>query len=439
MIKIALFGSEETIQLVKKYEMSIEGIQVNAFPYKTVHDMEVLFKQAVHCDVYLFSGILPFFHTKKFVGQFDKPALYLKDNELNISLTLLYVSQHKEVELHRISIDLPEKKYVDSVMKQLDFSINPIHIIDYSWIKEDSNIDFNSDQILQFHIDLWKEKKIDLVITSIHAVFDQLVLLNIPCMHMIDAKRTIVDALKEAKNLAILEQTQQSQIAIGRLSLIMKNEQNITKSIAMKLFSKIQKIMKLLNYTVQEEELGAYVFYGTKGGVEILMDNPNLLGDLYEHAELEQIAVHIGIGYGLTIVEAKENALIAKNYAGKCPNKHSFYVVTEDKIVLHVTDNEQHATFLKSEDESLVSLAKQLSISVTNLQKMLLFNKSRPVNSFTSSDIAEYFEITKRSAERMLKKYMDSGFLKIIGEEQPFRNGRPRAVYQLNLPPNIKI
>lgn len=73
MIKVALFGPEEAVNLVKKYDSIIEEIELQPFIYQTTEDMETLITQAVHCDVYLFSGILPYFYTKN-LGQFQQAS-----------------------------------------------------------------------------------------------------------------------------------------------------------------------------------------------------------------------------------------------------------------------------------------------------------------------------------------------------------------------------
>lgn len=54
-------------------------------------------------------------------------------------------------------------------------------------------------------------------------------------------------------------------------------------------------------------------------------------------------------------------------------------------------------------------------------------------NRFTAGDIAEYLQVSRRSAERLLKKLVDCKLVEVVGEEQPYRQGRPRSVYRLCL------
>lgn len=431
MIKVALFGPEEAVNLVKKYDSIIEEIELQPFIYQTTEDMETLITQAVHCDVYLFSGILPYFYTKKILGSFSKPAIYIADNELDVSLTILSVTHHKVAELDRISFDLPDRRNLDIIVNQLQMSPKPVHVLDYSWVKSDSERKFEVEPILKFHYELWQSGKVDLSITSIHAVYDRLVQLNVPCMRMIDAEKTIVDALKKAKSLGELQLAKYSQIAMGHIMLSAKDQE--IKNFDQSIVKEVNLLIKKINCTVQPTTDGSIVFYGTKGGIDYLIDNLYLLDNVYKAANEQSVYIHMGVGLGMTIVEAKNHAQIAISFSSKKGCDHSIHIVNEDKVVSNPQKSADHPSILKTEDERIFELAKQLKISVTNVMKMKQFIESRPVNSFTSSDISEYFGITKRSSERMLKKYMECGFLHIIGEEQPFQNGRPRAIYRLDL------
>lgn len=435
VIKIALFGSKETVNLVKKYENSIDDIEVAQFIYNTPKDMETLITKADNCDVYFFSGVLPYFYTKKFLGTFDKPAIYIADNELNVSLTLLSVLNHQTAELDRISFDLPVRQDLDIIIKQLDINPKPVFITDYEWVKHDSQKDFDINEVLNIHTDLWKSGDIDLVITSIHTIHDQLVSSNIPCLKMIDAEKNIIDSLKEAKNLGVLQKTQDSQIAVGLLTLSTDDEAAVLVETEEFLFNELQSLAKILNCTAQRVTASSFVLYGTKGGIEYLLNNKHLLDAIYHYANERSTFISIGFGFGMTIVDAESNSEIAISYSHKQRSANSIHIVTEDKFVINPQKTTSKHSILKSEDEKLIQLAKELKISVTNLNKMIQFYGSRPKNSFTSSDICDYFEISKRSSERMLKKFSDCGYLQAIGEEQPYQNGRPRSIYRLNLPP----
>lgn len=431
MITIALFGSEETIQLVTPFELKVEGIRLDSFRYQSVTDLEVLLPKAKECDVYLFSGILPYTHAERLLGTFDKPAIYIDDSELNISLTLLTVLSERLASFDRISIDLPDRKKLDSIVQQLQLQPAPTYVQDFAWLKEKTSRPFNSDILLNYHLNLWNEKNIDLAITSIHAVYDQLAAQGIPCLRIVDADATIMEALQKSKEAALFNQAEWSRIAACLISVHSNTSDTCPPEHIQAVFTQLKELAKRIQGELQQIDESTFEYFGTKGSIQFLMEKPLLLEPLLSVASRFSLHYQAGAGYGMTMVEAKKNAEIAITYTEK--NRHSFIVVTEEKVVLHPQSPSKSET-LSSHDTHIVYLAKAAKVSVPNLIKMMQFLDSRPVNRITSEDISDYFAITKRSAERMLKKYMDVGWLVVIGEEQPHQNGRPRSIYRLDFP-----
>ncbi|OZI10835.1 hypothetical protein CEW92_14785 [Bacillaceae bacterium SAS-127] len=429
-IKVALFGPEEMAKLVKELERHVEGIEIIPYVYKVPRETEQLIREATYCDVYLFSGIIPYYYCEKFLHLFDRPAIYVVDNELSVSLTLLSLLYGQQASINRLSIDLPDRKYVDSVVKQLNMMPEALYVQDYPWMIENLDKDFQVTDILARHRDLWKGGQVDLIITSIHAVSDQLKQEDIPCIQMVEPERNIIEALKEAKMLGELQQSQQAQVAIG----LMKLEPSIEKKTNSHIYQRLMSVAKQINCTLQQSTSDFFILYGTKGSMEFLVKNMDLLYSLYADVEKQEQTVSIGLGFGLTIVEAERNAHIALNYSEKQETENAIHIVTEEQTVINPQKESFVVSVLKSENEAVVQLAKELKMSVTNVIKMAQFVASRPMNRFTANDVSEYFEVSKRSAERLLKKFLEAGYLHIIGEEQPFQNGRPRSIYRLDLP-----
>lgn len=431
--KIAFFGSEDMTIRVMRYVSSVADIEVIPYIYQSAEEMSYLISKAHACDVYLFSGVLPYFITKKNVSTFDKPAVYIEDNELNIAMTLLHISTKQTAAFDRISFDLPNRELLDLLTTQLAIHPKPRFVTDYSWLDKDFTKEFITQSVLHTHVELWEAKQIDFVVTSIHSLHDELLHRGIPCMRMIDPKKNIIDAFEEAKSLGVLLQAKHSQVAVGLITLASTNDSAISID---SLSEKFQFLAKQINCTVQKNESGAYALYGTRGGIEYLLTKLQLLDDIKTYAAASNFIISIGFGFGMTIIEAESNAQIALNYSQSKNQNLPLYMhtVTENKMVIDSQENNQKHFILRSQDDELIQLAKEIGISVTNLNKMIQFTHSRPINRFTSSDIMDYFEVTKRSAERMLKKIADCGYLETIGEEQPFQHGRPRSVYRLNLP-----
>lgn len=54
-------------------------------------------------------------------------------------------------------------------------------------------------------------------------------------------------------------------------------------------------------------------------------------------------------------------------------------------------------------------------------------------NKFSANELAQYLQMTPRSARRILNELEMTGLAKVVAEESPRQTGRPRKIYQLQL------
>jgi predicted transcriptional regulator len=77
-------------------------------------------------------------------------------------------------------------------------------------------------------------------------------------------------------------------------------------------------------------------------------------------------------------------------------------------------------------------MAKLTKLSPLNISKLINFSHERQSAQFTSQNLSEYLQVTRRTTERIIKKLVDNGYAKIVGEEMTHQQGRPRTIYELN-------
>ena len=427
-IRIAMIGSEETLQQALTLANTIEDIEISPIMYRSPEESSSLLKLTGQCDVILFSGELSFHYAQKELVHYNQPTLYIPDDELSVALTLLYISNHLNIDYNQLSIDLTDRKYLHEVLVQFDSNLTIPFVQDYPWLKETTDRTFQIETVVAKHVELWESKQVSYVVTSIHAVYDKLIKLDIPCIRLVEPKKNISEALLKARNLGELSIAKKSQIAVGTF-VFYTDEPLVTLEMEM------ENIAKLTNCTVKKINSQNFIIYGTHSGVEYLLENREVFEKLFQTLNDTASTVDGGFGYGMTIVEAEKNANIALSYSQKNKKKNIFHVVNAEQTVINPFQNQDRSSILQSENMNMIKIAKELGISVTNLHKMIQFHQNRPMNRFTSSDISEYFGIGKRAAEQILKKFSVKGYIKVIGEEQPHLNGRPRSVYRLELPP----
>lgn len=413
--KIALIGSRDFTEHVQaSIAPRLNGIDLIPYIYSEPQEAEKLISTIVPCDAVLFSGALPYFFTKEACKELTVPVLYLEQDETALITSLFHILQHHEIKPEHVSIDLMDTAFVDHIMTDLHLQNPPQYVMDY---KSSLPHNFSINEYATFHQRLFQEGKTRFALTSIHSVYDRLVQLNIPCMRMIDPAKSLMRTINEARSQALLSKRKASTIAAVRLIVQEKN-------------SGLQKLVHLMEGTLQKKDGdSAYTVFSNRGSIENLLET----AEFHSFFQLDQ-PVLAGFGYGHTAAQAEENAETALSFASKYDTESCAFIVNEDKELSGPYPDKNKKQQLKYNHPDMLSLAKQLKLSPANLSKIMQFYKNRTFRDFTAAELSDYMQISRRSAERILKKLVDNGSARITGEEMTYAQGRPRAVYELSFP-----
>lgn len=410
-IKIAVIGSFEFVERLHTLDLEDNELELNPYVYKEPKEAADLIKELKPCDAIFFSGSLPYYFSKQVLETVNIPALYLVQDEMAVATSLLAIIFTKKIPPERISVDLLDAIYLKNVLDECEINQHPLWVIDYQKLLTSS---FDLEELVNFHHSLWKQGKIDIALTSVHAVYNRLNQLGIPVQRMADPRSSLLRGLQEAKNQAALFKSRAAQVAVGYLSI--ENHQQ----------DQTNKLGQLLQAYVQEITPSLFVLYSTRGEMET-----NRLQDFIERYPDE---ITIGFGYGATIKEADQNAKIALRFAEKEDTAKCGYILTENKEIVGPFPFETKQHRLKNDNPEFLQIAKQTKLSPANLSKIVEFGRARQSLNFTAADLADYLQVTRRSTERLIKKLVEHGYIKVVGEEMVYHQGRPRALYELNLP-----
>ncbi|MEE3951693.1 transcriptional regulator [Peribacillus frigoritolerans] len=414
--RIAVIGSTEFIERIESITSEIAEIDFEAYVYEKPTEAGMLVKTVKPCDAVLFSGALPYYFSKEYHEHLPIPAFYLAQDEMSVTSSLLTVLYHKKISPHRISVDVISASIVTNVLNDLQIEMDPSHIMDYQEMLDDS---FDISMITSYHHELWKGGFVDLALTSIHSVYDQLQLIGVPAMRMIDPRSSIFKALQDIKTQTELIKSKSSQIAVCYVISEEENAHELVDGLA----HEIQASVQLL-------EDSHFILYSTRGDIESLIKT-NGLNHFFDKFKKKS---KIGFGYGATLMDADRHAKIALGFAEKHSEYKCGYILTEDKDMLGPFPQQTKQQRLKNDHPELLQVAKQTKLSPANISKIIQFSLSRQSVQFTAAELEDYLQVTRRTTERILKKLSDHGHVSIVGEEMTYSKGRPRAVYELNLP-----
>ncbi|WP_197029265.1 MarR family transcriptional regulator [Alicyclobacillus macrosporangiidus] len=437
MIRIAVVGSKKMVEQVSFLNTNTR-VQIDSYVYETPEQSAELVHEALSSHAILFTGPVPYYFARPILENAATPAEYVAFDEFAFLLTIQHMREVLGVHTQRLSIDIPRKQVVYNVFDEIGVESTGVFVKEHETAKVSEQHRFD-DEWVAFHETLWRSNKTEFALTSVQSVYEKLYRLGVPCLRLIIPKKNIVDALQRAIAKAELVISQFSQIAVGIITVHAANESggDADRKLHENVHERLLAFCRRMNASVTQTKPGNFVVYGTKGGIQQITRHYTtvpLLNDLWEWTD---VVVRVGFGFGITAKEAEEHARIAL-YHSEQENRHSAYIVTEDKKVIGPIGQNATRTFqLQSQNEQILSIARHANISVSSVTKIMDFIALRNNHVFTASDLAQYLQLSKRSAERVLKKLVERGYAEVCGEEQPYQRGRPRSVYRLLVNPWI--
>ncbi|MUK88729.1 hypothetical protein GMD78_10030 [Ornithinibacillus sp. L9] len=428
-IKLAVFGSDDLINRFNDCLAQHNDIEVIPFTYRKAKEAVDLIDKAFMCDTYLFLESLPYLYTKLKINKKRLPTVQVAFDELMILTSFYHLKNTYNQSLDRLSIDVLDRKYVKEVLTELDLRDRDIYTYSYG---QDDVVDIQ--KIVRFHKDLWDEGKIDYVLTSLTEVEEQLKDLGIPTNAMVIPKINIDKAIDRAKSVTTLNQSKSAQIVAGYAKI--KDYEGLKKEkgelIAEQFQQKLQDILYKFGqktfasvFTNQENYYG---IFGTRGVLDHITNHFRDFPLLREIEDSLKTAVDIGFGLGLTAKQAEDHAKLALEACSNNKNS-SCYIVNDRGETIGPLGVKKHFD---------TSQLYQALIHKARLNNELSYNfidfiKIRNNEPFSSNDIATFYRVTKRSAERTVNKLLSGEVIKVVGEEKPYVKGRPRKLFQINM------
>ncbi|MER2090399.1 MAG: hypothetical protein ABS920_11730 [Sporosarcina sp.] len=409
-VKIAVIGSNDFCRRTEQLVGNRKDIELNCYRYDEPSEAPSLIKTLTPSDAILFSGSLPYFYSKKVLDNLSIPAVYLQQDETAVAITLLKLSSQGLQDLSRISIDVRKHSNIQRVLNDLNQKIE----FPYIHLLQDEEM---IGAITSYHQTLFLQGKTEMAITSVHAVFEQLQQQNIPACKMIDPESTILRCIDQAKQQALLHKSQSAQIAVG-IAQATSPATNIETAI-----TTISSIMQA-RWNLKDER---YTLYTSMGNIESALKRKEFLSTFETLANKAKMA----FGYGESIIDATANANIALNLI-QHNDGHSFYIVDSNKRLYGPFPKSVETIEMKNIDPELVKMADKTKLSPANISKLMHYSQTRQTKQFTANDLSLYLDVSRRTAERTLKKLVEFDYVKIVGEEMTYRQGRPRALYEFN-------
>ncbi|WP_078408895.1 hypothetical protein [Priestia abyssalis] len=437
-MKIGIIGSAHFQKEIKAIESNFSNVTMIPYIYETPSEAPVIIQsRQAEVDAFLLAGSVPYFYSKEIIQEERIPVAVARLTSLCISISLFRLVHYDHVPFERISLDLPNKEVLHSVLIHLNEQDSMKHVLDYPWIfqtmdkvKERS---IEIDGFVNFHKKLYEAGKVDVCLTSIHAVHDELCRKNIPSMYVIQTHHSFIQGMNEAVSIIAKNRLKQSQVAVWSIKVKQENKRRAYSVIV----SKLEQFTRSLNGRLLNVTENEWKIITTRGMMEGRPKKERLLND-FEKLVFKGDRLLAGIGFGWSLGQAELHSQEALAYAAK---KHDLQAAViceldENKQLTETffssTQTSSKSHMIKNDNHLIKNMSKTLGTSLKNTMRMIDFLRFYPEEFFTADDFANYLNVSRRSAERIIKIFHEHGFLLISGEEKLFDKGRARAVYVPN-------
>lgn len=380
-------------------------------------------------DAFIVSGSLVSTAIEKYVLDIKRPIYVLDDIEHMFYKTMLkLLIDNPNLDLSRIYIDIASFPSPDNDIASL-FTEEPkpyfLPIL-FSTAEQAENI------ILNNHINLWNEGKIDLSITVIGSIVPELNKRGIKNYFIHPSYEYVRELFNKAINEMSLSILRDNKTAIAMVSVIdneINNNNNsgllILEKAIVNFFDNNEIIYKLIK---NEESVEICISHKDFLLITNNISGCSLLNYLEKGIDSE---VKIGWSSNLELYKASLNATFAHKQSLKFEGSCSFYVDDNYKLIGPL--NNSYVLEVNSQvDPRILNLATNIGINNINLQKIISYAKIVGSNKFSSLEISKCLSITIKGANRILNNIETAGYSESIYEKIDANKGRPTKFFILN-------
>jgi len=385
-------------------------------------------------DALLFTGKIPYTIINAAMLS-TLPWVYIRNDESQLLTALLKATIINNYDISNISVDSYNRKAINKIYKNIGFDESKTNI----FIPSSDIFKGNIVKSLElFHTKNYYSNNISCCITGLSSVYISLKEKNIPCIKLdptLDIIKQTIRHLELKREAKINEKSQTVVISIeidpiNEFSLINENEYQMLlekTNVTQEIYIFAQKIQA----TVVEVGLKQYLLFCTKSILETETQNFQNLDIINDVSKNTSSTISIGIGYGITVREAKYNAQKGMKKA-KNSNGNMAFIVYNKKIIGPIVSTEKNI-----ENDNMIidkkynEIASETNISINTIFKLHCLIDELKKKSFTSHELANHLEISPRSMNRIINKLELNGYSKIIGKKIISKAGRPSRIIKL--------
>ncbi|WP_414854150.1 hypothetical protein [Brevibacillus sp. IT-7CA2] len=431
MFKIGVVGPKQSVERIlavaKEFE---EGMNFVPYPYTETKETEkIVLENDQYVDHWLFSGPIPYLIARQALDD-GKRMEHIYPTESSIYKGFLeMVYTHRKL-IDRVSIDmLLSTKFMEDSLHSINISVSDMYMKTF-----EATID--PQELLDFHLALWKEKKTDAAMTCYPTVYQALVEAGIPAYWISPSHMEIQQTVRVFVEKVRTSYFKDTQIGIEMIEV--EQFDRIKESaktpyhlqyLELRIKQALIKLCEQVDGSLLEQGNGRYVIFSTRGTIH--REIPTLQNTVEFLAKEADTTVAVGIGFGETAFAAEMNAHRALRQSKEKATRDIVMIQDDGTIVEWVGQEEELIYSYRADDDEVLEKLKKGNISVKSYKKLDALLQKMGWTDFTTKDLAKYLQMSERNAQRIVADLCAVELAESSGEESQSTRGRPIKRYRL--------
>jgi hypothetical protein len=426
-IRIGLVITPEGVELINSVLKDIKNIQATIIVYHREEDIaDLIQKSDAQLDAIVFSGPVGYHSYIKQENRNDNiPRVCVGYTQMELSKGLLQlIGVKKDCSLTGISIDTFTPYMVNEVFEEIDVPLMNVFVKEFDPSEDHS-------EIISFHMDLWRSKKINHVITARRKIYLALKKEGIPVVRVFPTKFSIRESIYKAILLEENSKNLNSQIAVCIFSLLISQSMAASSDyelerLKLDFHRMLVDVAHKIDALIVPGDSFEFILYTNRGNVEEISRLLNV--HFIEQLERTLSAkVCVGLGVGKTALTAQNHARQAMKHAKMQGDSCGFLVRDDGKIVGPIRTEEAPSYVYKSNEPFLNQIVQVTGLSIDTVSRIVIFSQKN--EQFSAEELAHALNVTPRYVRNLINLLVDSSYLKPTGDERPYPRGRPRKLY----------
>lgn len=436
--KLCLVGHSNYINdLETVISKNFYNVEVFKVVFNTDLDMDMstshIEKNLNYFDAILFTGIEPYMLTSHKLGNNIASYVPIKNQDLVQCLFKSFL-EHK-FDIYSISIDSIDYKSIVEAYESLSLDVDRLKVSMVDVNTREHNFVHKTEQE---HYRNYKSKLSSICITSITEIYNKLKARNIPCALLTPSVDSYISEIKTLILRDKIKKTEKNEFAIVTIKLSQNSDFYIFNN------SDLQDIMDLNTASqfiaVFCQKLEGIMYLTERNGYAVVCNSRKLelMTDDFKNFEMltkipknTRLSVNIGIGYGDSLSSAKKHSIIACNRSCLYGNDNAFVMYNQKDVVGPIKSNQSAPVNEKMYNERLIEISDNSKLSINTVYKIDCIIKQANKREFTAQELSLELGVTVRTANRIVLKLEDAGYLKEIGKHIIESKGRPSRIVKI--------